>query len=234
MKLESDVQQDYLDHFDSLDLENKSDRRLATYTIRDFCGELLTELGREIYSVEYLYEERISTQQYRLNDIIRSSIRINISDEISEFPRNIHNLANSTKHNFLENPSKDDLQSHRQFAEEWRNWHIEQAKRYTGKWRKTELSFSDDILQDMKYVWKNDRTGWILYITEPLLPPSEGNSAWLVYNPNIDTIEPISHQKLDNAETCRLFRYKRINEALEIAKQFMREYDKPPAALRMR
>lgn len=154
---------EYLQLARRFDLENGEHRRLAVYALHDFCGVIMTQLGREIYQLENLHAKKLPTQWGEIRGEIQSNNDTDIPENYNSFPGRVSNYTGRIRHNFLEIPPQKEIEELRKTAEEWRDWNQQQAEKYIGGWKIIDTdSVQVDIESDKREIaaaWKNKTTG---------------------------------------------------------------------------
>jgi len=126
-----DLPRNKLEIYESFDLSNKSERRLAVYALEEFYGVVLSEIGvtHLDFDSDYL-EQNIGIQW---NKARRRLNLAGVSETPSKYNKNIHLLKdarNDVAHNYQHNPSLDHLTNARDMAEDWAKWLYDKSKTY--------------------------------------------------------------------------------------------------------
>lgn len=117
--------------FDQFELENHRECRLATYTLEDYYGSVLSEVGEEYLGFTPNDSGRGIGVQW--NEAKRRLNSINLTEIPDTYNDIIHRLGDerdSVAHGYQHRPRKRRLIEAREIAEEWANWFSEQAKDY--------------------------------------------------------------------------------------------------------
>lgn len=159
----NDLGDEYLELAHKFALKREGDRRLTVYALHDFCGAVMTQLGREIYQIDNIHGKKLPTQWGKIREEIQSANNKNIPEVYNSFPGRVSNYAGRIRHNFLEIPPKKEIEELRNTAEKWRDWNQEQAEEYIGGWEIIDTDSPEvDIESDTREIataWKNKTTG---------------------------------------------------------------------------
>lgn len=120
-----------LSQYDKLNLDNKEDRRLATYTLEDFFGRILAEVGRQYLEFdENTTSQNIKQQWFKARDYLNSLEGTKAPERYSSVISRLAETRNRVAHNYEKNPPIEPLKDAREIAEEWANWILDTAERY--------------------------------------------------------------------------------------------------------
>lgn len=121
-----------LDNYDNFDLENLRQRRLATYSLEDYYGSVLSEYGEEYLNFSPGdTSQGIGTQWNKAKSRFKRLSNVDIPDQYSAVIHQLKNQRNTeVAHDYQANPSVDILENARSIAEEWADWYIDHCESY--------------------------------------------------------------------------------------------------------
>lgn len=121
-----------LDNYDDLDLDNHRQRRLATYSLEDYYGTVLSEYGRENLGFSPGdTSQGIGAQWNKAKSRFKRLDDVEIPDRYSSVIHKLKRQRNTeVAHDYQANPSSDVLEDARALAEEWADWFIEHCESY--------------------------------------------------------------------------------------------------------
>ncbi|MGQ3330418.1 hypothetical protein [Halorubrum sp. FL23] len=120
-----------LKQFDSFDLENMPQRRLATYALRDFYGTKLSKVGQEYLHFDpELRKDGPKKQWNKVKTRFEAIDNFSVPSEFSGLPYQINTISNEVDHDYDKNPPVDRLRELRNKADDWANWLTDQGERY--------------------------------------------------------------------------------------------------------
>jgi len=120
-----------LEQFDNFNLEDMTQRRLATYALRDFYGATLSEVGQEY--LKFGPELRKAGPKKQWNKVktrLEALDNFSAPADYSSLPYQINQISNEVDHDYDENPPLEQVQKLRTKAEDWAEWLTEEGERY--------------------------------------------------------------------------------------------------------
>lgn len=122
-----DIGDDYLDHFDELNLDKKQDRRIGISTLENFTGEVLQVLGQHVSSIR---REKISYQWYDIRKELHQIDDSSVPSQYQNLVDDIKEERNRVYRDFERGVKKPFLSEVRGLAPDWRNWIYNQCETY--------------------------------------------------------------------------------------------------------
>lgn len=123
----------------------------------------MTEVGREVYNISDIHGESVKTQWGWLKTKLEATQDLNISEDYNTVPYNVYDYSSRVRHNFMENPPVDGLQTTRNAAPDWRSWLLERTKLHVGNWKEIETNVTHEL-----QAWRNTISNQVLIITSHL------------------------------------------------------------------
>lgn len=126
-----DCGDEYLDQFDTLNLDQKEHRRLAMYHIDEFVRQVLAQVGQECLEFS---EGATRNSPHELWGMALSKIEsmeeITIPDGFDRLLHEGKQHRNKVAHNTEHDIPNSNLETLREICEDWRAWLVEHAERY--------------------------------------------------------------------------------------------------------
>ena len=137
-----------LDNYDDFDLNDHRQRRLATYSLEDYYGTVLSEYGREHLDLTPGdTSQGIGPQWNKAKSRIRRLNDVDIPDQYSSVINRLHDQRNTeVAHDYQANPSSEVLEEARTLAEEWADWFIQKSESYATM---QEEQTAEEMVEDM-------------------------------------------------------------------------------------
>lgn len=136
-----------LEQFDRLDLNERSQCRLAAYALRDFYGATLSEIGQKYLGFPPEFRKQQPKKQW--NKVLTRLESLDDHDEVPEelrhLPFQVHEISNEVDHDYDENPHRGRLIEARELAEDWQTWLHERAERY--QQAESELTAKESMIR---------------------------------------------------------------------------------------
>ena len=131
MAKEIKIPVDKLDFFETLDLDNKLERRAGMRVIVDFYGELLSEIGTTYldFKPDDL-SQGVGPLWRKARGRLQSIQDIDIPEQYDSVINRLHNEQNEVDHHFQTNPKKDLLIEAHRCGNDWAIWLKNSAKTY--------------------------------------------------------------------------------------------------------
>ncbi|SEW00671.1 hypothetical protein [Halobacterium jilantaiense] len=128
----------YLELFDSLDLDEKSHRRMSVWVLDELFRRTLSSVGREYLgftsgnrerNVKILWQK--SLDRFELMDQFEEP------EQYSGYVRQIHSFRNNTAHNTDYDPPQSNLEDIRGEVDDWLEWLLSESLRYNSEHEET-------------------------------------------------------------------------------------------------
>jgi hypothetical protein len=131
MSKDLDIPTEYLNLFDTLDLNEIPQRRAATRVIVDFYGKVLSRIGRSYLNFEPAdLSQGVGPQWNKAADRIGAVGDTEIPDQFDAVINRLHQTQNSVDHQFQYSPPVDLLEDAREMAPDWANWFRRHSRKY--------------------------------------------------------------------------------------------------------
>ncbi|WP_435123786.1 hypothetical protein [Halobaculum sp. D14] len=129
--VDSNTGKQRLELFDDLSLNNKEERRLQVLALWDFYSEIICMVGTTYLDQSAdLKDKNLRKQWNRVRNRLNALSSFSSIGDYEEAIKDLHGIRNDTFHDFEHWPQKDRLLEIREFAEEFRNWLIENGEEY--------------------------------------------------------------------------------------------------------
>lgn len=116
--------------FDDFDLETPEKRRIALFTLNDYFGAVLAEVGEQLDFRTSDYKMSIGHQWDKASSRLEEVDSVEISGEYYSTLETISGLRGDYAHNFRDYPPVDPIESARETAPNWAGWIREAADEY--------------------------------------------------------------------------------------------------------
>lgn len=116
--------------FDTLDLGNPKERRLAVYALNDYYGGVFAENKDSLDFWQRDLEMGIKHQWKKTKSRLDALDDIEIPGEYNTAIESVNEIRNNVSHDFTETPPRDILEKSRELAPEWREWINEVSEEY--------------------------------------------------------------------------------------------------------
>jgi hypothetical protein len=137
-----------LDNYDDLNLDDHRQRRLATYSLEDYYGTVLSEYGREHLGLTPGdTSQGIGPQWNKAKSRIRRLNDVDIPDKYGYVINRLNDQRNTeVAHDYQANPSLQVLKEARTLAQEWAEWFIQHSESYAIM---QEEQTAEEMVEDM-------------------------------------------------------------------------------------
>lgn len=117
--------------FDRLNIEDPQECRLAVFTLNDYYGAILTEIGEDTLDLRKRdLEMGIKHQWSKVKSRIDELDDVDIPPEYDRAIQSIGSIRGSIAHDFTEIPPDNILKESREIAPEWSEWVVKAAEEY--------------------------------------------------------------------------------------------------------
>lgn len=129
--VDPNVGEERLETFDSLDLNQKEERRLQVLTLWDFYSETIVEVGTGYLGLKKDTKEGNLTEQWkRARNRLIQLPDFESEGEYEKAIQDLNKIRNNTFHDYEHWPTKERLNGIRSSAPDFRNWLIENSETY--------------------------------------------------------------------------------------------------------
>lgn len=119
-----------LSAFDSFDLNDSKQRRLAVYALNDYYGAIFAEVGEALgfwpRDLEMGIKHQWNKTKSRLSEIENGGVPREYDTAIES----VNEIRNSISHDFTKTPPREILEQSRELAPEWKDWINQAAETY--------------------------------------------------------------------------------------------------------
>lgn len=128
----SDIGEERLELFDSLDLDRKEERRVQVLALLDFYSEVIVEIGTDYLGLKKdMKQGNLNEKWKRVRHRLVQVPSISSEGEYETAIGDLKDMRDTTFHEYDYWPNKEELEKIRESAEEFRDWLIDQSKIYS-------------------------------------------------------------------------------------------------------
>lgn len=131
MSHDSPNSKEYLDVFDSMDLDSRAERRMAVWALNEYLKAKLTEIGRNRLGIMDIHRHSCDNQESKIRTELEKIGSIDKEGEINSLTVRVDGIRDDIAHNTIQNPSKDEVQRLRGLVESWEDWLSIQLDKYS-------------------------------------------------------------------------------------------------------
>ncbi|WP_145973536.1 MULTISPECIES: hypothetical protein [unclassified Natrinema] len=129
--VDDEIGQQYLTQYDSFDLSEKAQRRMAVYAIKEFYATVMADVGREYLHIdEEVKRSALDGQWSQVMGRLESLDAVVPPEDTEKVIYGFKEYRIKTHHNTDFNPPKKQLEEARELAPDWRSWLLENSREY--------------------------------------------------------------------------------------------------------